>query len=139
MPRVRRRGHKRNDKFGASNLTRSELLRALVDGLGPLKTDNPLLEGVPECDRPALIRDAWELHYAEREARREPELRDRLATWPASAWGTIFCERPDWEAKLTAEQNERWQAFLERVRRDRLRESQGNVLRIPAKATETIQ
>jgi hypothetical protein len=110
--------------------TREELIRKLAEGPWPEVT-SPLLAGIPEAERAGLVDDAIQHFFAEREARREPILRERLETWPADAWGTIFAERPDLKETLTEDQAERWNAFLAGVKRARLRETQSNVREMP--------
>jgi hypothetical protein len=91
---------------------RESLVRALADDTPYPEASSPLLSGVAESERGAIVDDAIKLFFTERAARRLPILRERLETWPAMAWGNIFAERPDLKDSLTDEQRERWQAWL---------------------------
>ena len=90
--------------------------------------------GLVAGDHRAIEGHSRRAALAARRAQRDQQLRERLATWPTSAWAEIFIERPAWEAELSQEQAARWQAWLEEVKRRRLWETQSNVLEI-SKAT----
>jgi hypothetical protein len=74
---------------------------------------------------------------AAKAAQRDITLRERLATSPAESWGPIFCERPEWEeTELTEEQRGSWQVWRAEAKRRKLRETQENLLAMPAVKSE---
>ena len=78
MPRVRRKGHKRNEQYG--NLSRPEIIRGLVDDFEYPDVKSLLLSGIPESERARLVEEALNLFYTERHERQLPTLRERLQT-----------------------------------------------------------
>ena len=106
--------------FAAETLRRITVeTQARVEDIWRILCDE--FPGLAEGDLEALAEHFDHAERAARSAQRERELRERLATWPAAAWATIFIERPDFEAQLTPEQAAEWQEFRERVRRERER------------------
>ena len=130
MPRLRRRGHMLRDEYGG--LSRAQLIRALADDVRYPDVDSPLLKHTPESDRQAIVDEALELAFAEREERREATLRERLNTWPCDSWGALFAEIPHLREELTPDQTAQWQGWREEARRRKLRETGENIIAIPA-------
>lgn len=99
---------------------RTETVAALqADPWGLLQdgVEHPLLAGFPPAERRAIIAEVERRQWAEREAKREPVLLERLRTWPVMQLGTIFSERPDLEAKLSPERRAEWHAWVRQNRK----------------------
>jgi hypothetical protein len=73
----------------------------------------------------AALEEVIKRDLADRYEQRRGTLLARLAEWPPAMWGSIFCEYPDLEEDLTAEQAASWQACLSRET------PAGNVLAMP--------
>ncbi|MCL4854020.1 MAG: hypothetical protein KJZ78_21890 [Bryobacteraceae bacterium] len=74
--------------------------------------DHPALQSFSWFQRARIFVTARRIDRRRRAAEREPELRRRLKEWPVDMWGSIFCERPDFEERLTDEQRAQWQGWL---------------------------
>jgi hypothetical protein len=107
MPRVHRKGHRQR----GAELSREDIIIALMDSWDYPNVKSPLLATFPEQDRAAMVDEALDRFYARREREREPILKSRLLEWPVYTWGSIFAERPDLIAVLNPEQLERWDAW----------------------------
>lgn len=72
---------------------------------------HPLLEHFTPRERKRMLREVEREQWRRREAKRLPILMERLRTWTVSQWGDVFCEMPELEETLTAEQKERWETW----------------------------
>ena len=113
MPRLK-------PKVKTAQSGREELIQQLADELLP-DMHSPLLANVPEAEKQDLLDLAEERFYDQRAERLRPTMAERLETWPACAWGHVFCLLPELEDELTPEQRERWQTWLDEVKRERER------------------
>lgn len=108
MPRKRAVGRAFREKRTPG---REELIAELLDDVHYPDVNSRVLSDFPEAARAALVAEAIERHWREREAMREPILRERLQKSPVDKWGEVFCERPDLEKTLTAAQRAEWQTW----------------------------
>ena len=95
--------------------TREATIAALIeDKFGSLMhgENHPLLTSFSPKERKRILHEVERELWRRREEARLPVLLERLATWDVCQWGSIFCERPDLERKLTPEQRERWKSWL---------------------------
>lgn len=112
-------------------VSRAEIIRHLVDHGRYPDASSESLKHTPEAERAAMVDAALALFYEERAARRRPVLKERLENSTPDAWGVLFCEEPELEDELTAEQRSKWESWRDEARRAILRESQKNVITMP--------
>ncbi len=113
MPRKRKAG--REFHAAPKRMTHEQAVALLVkDRLGTFRwgAEHPALAAFEPKERRAILSQVQAEQQRLRDAKRLPVLRERLRTWPASQWGTIFCERPNLEKELTQEQRKAWLEWL---------------------------